>query len=523
MKAISHLQMRDSMFGTEQGPSELQLIQAGDSPAQSIDKVNRCIRAAADARKTAVTKSDLKLLTERVSASLKEIREGSIAAYRPPVGQERHMLERYSTVRDQGGAPRIRMYGGTHYGEHVPGLLDDPVSCGLPHQRVKRWAQNAALVSLVRCRPHENPSDPGVVRKYAPKSVANLNHWMRQLPGDVRQRIFTDSSGTGEEFIPTVTLPEVVSHAALVSAQMAAGLFPTDPMSTNTVTNPFAGTGLTPYLMGQATTDDPSPYRSSSMETDSRQRTAKKWGGRSVVDADADEDSIVDSRQVIIQTIARAMALGRDDLIFNGDSTATHGDTGIANWNPRGMWSTSLLGSSVDHRRAYIGLRHRALDIGSDATKDMSTWSATTLLALKAQLEPPHGASGDLVLFCPEEVLIANIIKMEQVATLEKYGPGASVLTGEVARLFGMRVVPTHMMTKDLNASGIYDNSTKTKGSVLIANVARHRIGVRKDLVVETDKDIIRGIHHIVASRRDILWTPDSSTTRNVVYGYNIG
>ena len=39
-----------------------------------------------------------------------------------------------------------------------------------------------------------------------------------------------------------------------------------------------------------------------------------------------------------------------EDVIFNGDTAATHQDT-IASWNARGRWGTVGLGTSLDHRR----------------------------------------------------------------------------------------------------------------------------------------------------------------------------
>ena len=122
----------------------------------------------------------------------------------------------------------------------------------------------------------------------------------------------------------------------------------------------------------------------------------------------------------------------------------------------------------------------------------------------------------------PAGVYISDILGLTQVATMEKYGPSASVVSGEVARLGGMRVVVPHMLTEDLNASGIYDGTTTTKGQVLICNTDRFQIGVRRGLETEMDKDITRGVHHIVASVREIFWTLDGSSTSNVVQGYNI-
>ena len=497
-------------------PRTLEAILPGDSPQTSQEKVNKAIHDIKDLKARG---ADRGKLVDILRGELRASREAAVQSYQRPTDSENQIRSRY--IDTHGEAPRVRMRGAMEGGEFVPGLLDDTVICGTWHERIQRWHSNACLVALVRSGARDDLRSRATIARLAPKSVANLQYWMNRAP-DAVKRIFNSTSTTGGEFIPDeILIPEVIIHAGLLTSQLASGLFQRDPMTNITAVNPFASTGLTPYAQGEPTTDSPDQYRTSSMTTAERSRTAKRWGVRTVVSADADEDSIVDSRMILVEQISRAMALGEDDILFNGDTTATHGDTGIANWNPRSNWSSSALGSSVDHRRTMMGLRHRCLDIGASATADLSTLTAATILGLRAELAAPHGSEGDLVLFCPEEVLI-DLLDLDEVQTVDKFGPLATVLTGQLAKLFGMSVIPSYMLTNDLNASGIYDNSTTTQGQLLICNRSRFRWGVRRDLTVETDKDITRGVHQIVASKRNIFWSLDASSVRNCVYGYNI-
>ena len=96
------------------------------------------------------------------------------------------------------------------------------------------------------------------------------------------------------------------------------------------------------------------------------------------------------------------------------------------------------------------------------------------------------------------------------------------MISGEVGRVGGIRVVVSHLLTSDMNASGVYDNTTKTKSGVLLVNRSRWQFGRRRGPVVQMDADITRGIHNIVCPVREVLWSLDASTKVNVVYGYNL-
>ena len=68
----------------------------------------------------------------------------------------------------------------------------------------------------------------------------------------------------------------------------------------------------------------------------------------------------------------------------------------------------------------------------------------------------------------------------------------------------------------------MYDNSTKTKTICLQVNRRRFKIGMRRGSTIEIDKDITRGIHNLVATAREVFFTVDSSTKKNVNMQYNL-
>jgi hypothetical protein len=116
-----------------------------------------------------------------------------------------------------------------------------------------------------------------------------------------------------------------------------------------------------------------------------------------------------------------------------------------------------------------------------------------------------------------------DIQAIANVSTLEKYGPKATILTGEIAAFLGIPIITSEAVRENLNASGVYDGSTTTKGSVLLVNLPRFLTGRRREFTVESFRDVKSQQNNIVASFRKAfspLEVPSASIP-TVVIGYN--
>lgn len=422
------------------------------------------------------------------------------AAFSPsPVSGSENELKQF--VREDG---RVRAVGeATKEDGWMPGLLDSEPVC--------RWQadfQRAVEVRNIVRFARKDGKSPA-----ADRAVKRL---LDRAPDTVR-RAFADSSGAGAEWIPDLVLPTVERDLTL--QRRVAGLFQTMPMSAKDIKLPFLSTGFRPYLKGTVTGDDPAQYASSSLTTDQRNITAVGFAVRTQIDEDAAEDSIVDSYGIIRQELLTAIVDGEEDAIINGD-TGTHQDTGIANWDIRSRWGTTGLGSAADHRRAWIGLRARAADV-SCTTDGSGAETYAGFMAGRAALDAPHGVAGDLVCIVSPEYLLAKMVNFSEVLTVDKMGPNAFILSGQLASLGGVPLVISEFVDKAYNASGVYDNVTTNKTGFLLLNRQRFKLGVRRGSSVELDKDITRGIYNQVVTVREVLFTTDGSTRKNVHWNYN--
>lgn len=392
----------------------------------------------------------------------------------------------------------------------VPGLLDvDEKVCGDWQREVK--ASHETL-SILRSRLGDAQAS----------GTAHCQRHLRLLragPAPIA-KLFGNVSGGGSEWMPDVTMPMLEEE--LRQAEGIANLFPMVSVSSKTFTLPYLNSaGIVPYLYGSNTDEDGAKRRSSSMSTTARQFTPKGMAIRVQWDTDAAEDSIIDAVPEIRRKMIEALVYGESDAIINGDTTGAQ-DT-LATFLMDGIWPSGAVGGSDDHRRSYNGLRKRALDIGSTAKLDMSAvMTATGFNSLRRKMEPAHSRIGGGTVYIVSGSAHDQMLLFDELITLDKVGPRATILSGQVGAIFGYPVITSALMSAQLNASGVYDNSTTTKTAVLAVDTTRFRRFERRGASVEMIRDPARGSADMIVTKRAVFGCIDADSKRNVAYGYNI-
>lgn len=488
-------------------PTQTPLPEAAVSETMTRDEAIKTIKELSDAYKSqgAMLAKNAEAVAD-LTATVKAL-------------QEQHNRDQY-TVREIGSDVGITRYinperekaadavlwTGTTLrdGSYTPGLLDDDEVHGEWHAEIRR---KVGLRNWVRMHSKRGVS-PGMDRELAIT--------MAKAPASIR-KLFADSANVGAEWIPDQHVPQL--EMDLRMARRTESLFRTMPMSDKEVRIPYLTTGLRPYIKGTPTSDDPAQYTSSSLATDKISLTATGFAVRSQIDEDAGEDSIIAWEPLMRAELVAAITDGINDAILNGDTAASHQDT-IATWNPRSRWGSSGLGGSADHRKAWVGLRARAFDV-SNTTDQSTAKTYAGYLTARATLASPHGVSGSLVIITSPEYYLSAMLGFSEVMTLEKFGPQATILSGQIASLGGAPVIVDEFMTADLAASGLYTGSG-SKTAFLVFNRDRFVMGVRRGLSVEFDKDITRGVVNSVATVRKLFFTVDTSTKKNVHYSFNL-
>tara|TARA_R100001198_G_scaffold52052_1_gene29140 strand:- start:950 stop:2392 length:1443 start_codon:yes stop_codon:yes gene_type:complete len=426
----------------------------------------------------------------------------------PEISGGDHALKQYVSndgVRWNNGTVRKELHGRGLVTVEEKGLLDADHFCNEWHADLCNMVQERSLVRGILRDPH------------TPKADMKLYNHLQKAPAFLKpaiEKAFTDSAGVGAEWIPDQFATELYQTYQVPRGLRA--LFGTVNMERETLLVPKLSRGGRPYIKGKIT-DDLASYTASTIETAQKTIRAKGLAVLMNIDDAAGEDSAFAIIPAMSRQVAQDLEDAYEDCMINGDTASPHQDD-IANWNIRDRWGASGLGTSADHRRTFLGLRAAAFD---KANANNAAFDFASFLATSADMG--ELAVGQKLVIASPEMVLSNFLALTQVQTLEKFGPQATVLSGQIASLAGMPIIMSRFMGADLAADGLYDNVTKTKtGYLIVARDSWYNYN-RRQITVETDKDIASGAIRIVSTMRGTFDSPDAAATKNVAYHYNIG
>jgi HK97 family phage major capsid protein len=304
--------------------------------------------------------------------------------------------------------------------------------------------------------------------------------------------------GTGDEFVPT-DLADTVWEDIFLATRVADTIM-TVPMPTDPFDIPVGIGNITwrKATQGQPTTlSDPSTNKATLTTTELI--TEQQWSYT------LDEDSIIALMPLLRAEITRGGAEIIDDFIVNADSTdAATGNLNSDDQNPPD--DSFYLSNGQD------GLRHlwlvdntgQGVNAGGDALADQDILDALGKLG-KYAADPSR-----LVIVSDVNTYIKGFLSSAagtpgaNLLTLDKFGPSAVVLTGQVAAYRGIPVV-TSAVHRLAAADGKLDAATPTNntlGSLTLYHRDFIKKGFRRQLLIEMDRDIRSRMMIMVTSMR---------------------
>ena len=226
------------------------------------------------------------------------------------------------------------------------------------------------------------------------------------------------------------------------------------------------------------------------------------------------EDSAPDFMAVGRDEVVRAQFRAWESAIINGDNDGTHIDT-----------DTQAAGADVAEKFCK-GLRRQALaNSANGSTTDFSNAAVTSanLRVLRQRMKKFGVNPSELIMICGPAVY-QQLVSLTDVATVEKFGPMATILRGALAAYQGIPITISQFMREDLNATGVYDSVTTNRGGLLLVHWPRWFIGMRRPIVVKVMQDLPSQDRWLMASyqRKDFQGHVQSATELSVGYGFNI-
>lgn len=303
-------------------------------------------------------------------------------------------------------------------------------------------------------------------------------------------------AGTGDEYVPTgmdAGLWEDMFLAAKVLGTITTVNMPTDPYDLP------VGSGTLTWRKGTqntaTTANDPTTAKS--IITSTELITEQAWSYT------YDEDAVIAAMPLIRALITRTGGEQMDGFILNADSTnAGTGNINLDDADPDD--DSSYLSDGQD------GIRHAHLvDNTAMTTAASAALTDAKILAALATMGKYAADPTRLAIVCDIGTYLNGFLSTGSgapgsfIATLEKMGPQAVLLTGQLAAYRGIPIIVSGQYPKS-EADGKVSTTaaSNTKGGLSIYHRDMWKVGFRRQLLVEVDKFIQKRQMVMVSSFR---------------------
>ena len=205
------------------------------------------------------------------------------------------------------------------------------------------------------------------------------------------------------------------------------------------------------------------------------------------------EDSIIAFTPFLRERLNMSASLHLGSAYYNGDETnAGTGNINLDDANP----------TDTKHYLAWDGIRHYWLVDATGQGKNMA--AALDIKEINVARGKLNGTDDDidaavgninwgtnpdqLLLVCDWDTYMA-MLDADKVTTVDKYGSGATVLTGELGRINGIRIIsPSYATKTDTDGKAVDTESTNSRGQITVFNPMGFIGGVRRDVQLFFDR-----------------------------------
>ena len=355
------------------------------------------------------------------------------------------------------------------------------------------WRQNGdeATAQIVEVASSENMGVKGKFDRH-PYAGAMLREYGRAIDSTSRA-LTSDGSATGDELVPTLEASQLwmdVNLRTQVAPQIPTVNMPSNPFDIPTQlgdVNWFPGTENT-----TATESTPA--------TAKKTLTAYELVSQVSFSFSIEEDSIIALMPEIRAGLVRNAAETLDDVILNADTTAANsinadGATISASTAGKAQW---LLG--------YDGLRHAALiDNTSLANNHNAAVSDDMFNEIRAKLKKYGARPSELVWIMDVNTFIRSQ-GISNFRTMDKLGPNATILTGQLGAVSGIPVIASELMRlADTDGKVTSAGNSADTGSLLILNKTQWIQGFRRDMSVDVFRDTQKRSNIVTISFRPAM------------------
>ncbi len=297
----------------------------------------------------------------------------------------------------------------------------------------------------------------------------------------------TAESGFGAELVGAQYVGELWEAARRESRVFA--LIDTFEMTAPTAYLPVEVDIPELLFVSESTASNASNYATVKTGSQRVQVDAKKFVIHQMWSGEMEEDSIIPFVPFLRRQAALSLQHYTDSLVLNGDTTnAATGNINLDDADP----------ADTKHYLAFDGIRHVGLVDNTNNSKDMAgpitytellTGPRGRMIDTTNLVDWGHPTNPADLVYVADPETADRIALLDEVITVDKFGPQATVLTGQMARI-GQHPLVVSIAISKTEADGKVSNTAanNTKGQVVVFNRRGFKAGWRRRVRLETER-----------------------------------
>jgi HK97 family phage major capsid protein len=342
---------------------------------------------------------------------------------------------------------------------------------------------------------------------HAFNASAGSEHWA----GRIKAAMDSVTATTGDELVATSEASQLWNDVNLET--MVASLFSRISMPTTPFDIPLQ-LGDVNWYPGSENVS----AKSTALTTAKQTLTAHELVAEVPWSLTLEEDAVIAILPEVRRTLVRNAAEVIDDVLLNGDTSAANGI------NSDGATITSTTPGKAHWLVGFDGLLHLPL-VDNTAQANNLNGSVTAAAYNQAlKLLGKYGVRNNEAVFITDVNTYLSSLALDEVETVDKLGPAATILTGQLGVVYGHPLIVSEQMRLADTDGKVTDGSTGTTGRILAVNRSQWRVGFRRELSIETERDIQKRQNVMVVSMRIALSerTGARSTATHTALQYNV-
>ena len=351
----------------------------------------------------------------------------------------------------------------------------------------------------------------GVSERYANALADKVNRaGLSAIKAD--ELAYSTQSGFGDEWVPDLWSAQIWHKARTDNVLLPQ--FPSVEMPSNPYEIATEGIDPTVTFVGESKDEAHLSLGSGNPITDSKigsgkvQLNAKKLALRVGFSSELMEDSIIPVLTIYREQAVRALADAMDNVILNGDTST--GATGNVNSDN----ATPTAGSVY---LATDGLRKQPLVTTTANSVDMANIAPTLakLRDVRFKMATRYSARPQDLAWVVDGGTYAKLLSLPEFLTVDKAGPHATILTGQIGFIDGVKVLLSAQMP--LTTANGKVGASNTRGTALCVYTPGWYVGYRRRINVSVDYLPYYDSYQLTATVRLAFASIDAAVT-SVLY-----